>query len=337
MPAADLYGIQQGLFQPAADHAAAHGGVGLVQNPQQAAFLFLAAHGFGQFQIPTGVEIQFHKQSGGIHLQLPDVLEIIFLDKQQLFQQSAAGPNGGRQSCQTKLPQGHTEMGFQQFFCLLSRKFAVDAFIHAATQMLEQHLVHVSAANAVALTDNLGGSETTQFRDGGFHVSADGSKKRAGGNIAEGQTESICLSVDAGDIVVAAFLQHTAFRNGAGGDDPGDVPLYQTFGSGGVFRLLANGDLITLGHQTGDVGLHAVVGNATHGSLLLLGLVAIPAGQRQIQFPGGDPGILVKHFIEVAQTEEQQAVLMLLLDGVILPLHGCQLFFFGCHEITPFL
>ena len=41
-------GVQQGAFQPAAEGAAAHGGLGLIQYPQQAALLFSAAEGFGQ-------------------------------------------------------------------------------------------------------------------------------------------------------------------------------------------------------------------------------------------------------------------------------------------------
>ena len=49
-------------------------------------------------------------------------------------------------------------------------------------------------------------------------------------------------------------------------------------------------------------------------------------------FAGCDTGILVEHFIKITQPEEQNTVLILFLDGVILPLHGGQFFIVGGHE-----
>ena len=77
-----------------------------------------------------------------------------------------------------------------------------------------------------------------------------------------------------------------------------------------------------------------MVGHAAHGGALLRVLhIAVAGGQGNVQLPGGDFGILVEHLIEIAQTEEEQAVLMLLLYFVVLPLHGRKL----CHVVTHFL
>ena len=77
-----------------------------------------------------------------------------------------------------------------------------------------------------------------------------------------------------------------------------------------------------------------MIGHTAHGSLLLLGLGPVPGSQRQVQLFGRQLGVLVEHFIEVPQPEEQNAVLILLLDGIILPLHGGQ-FRCLCHFIPP--
>ena len=80
-----------------------------------------------------------------------------------------------------------------------------------------------------------------------------------------------------------------------------------------------------------------MVGHAAHGGLLLLGLGAIPAGQGQIQLPGGKLGVFVEHLVEVAETEKQNAVLIAFLDLLILPLHGSQFICGFCHGRNLFL
>ena len=67
-----------------------------------------------------------------------------------------------------------------------------------------------------------------------------------------------------------------------------------------------------------------MIGHAAHGGLLLLGLAPVPGGEGQIQFLGGGAGILVEHFVEVAQPEKENAVLVLLLELLVLALHGGQ-------------
>ena len=110
LPTGDFQRIQQGLFQPAAEHPPAHGGVGLVQNPQQGAFFLLGAHGLRQLQIPPGIQIQLHEFAGGVVLQLADVSQTVFLNEQQGLQQSSCGNHGGRQIGNAHLDKGRPKV-----------------------------------------------------------------------------------------------------------------------------------------------------------------------------------------------------------------------------------
>ena len=79
-----------------------------------------------------------------------------------------------------------------------------------------------------------------------------------------------------------------------------------------------------------------MMGDTTHGSLLFFRLVTVTSGQKQIQLFGYQLGIFIKHLIEVAQAEEQNAILIAGLDLVILPLHGRYFVFLFCHFTLPF-
>ena len=162
-----------------------------------------------------------------------------------------------------------------------------------------------------------------------------GTAELAGGHIAEGHAAGIPCQIHGADIVAAPLLQHRAFGDGAGGDDPDHVPLDDALGQGRVLGLLADGHLVALGDEPGDIALSAVVGDAAHGGALLRVLDGpVPGGQGQVQLPGGHLGVLIEHLIEIAQAEKQQAILIVLLALVILSFHGSKL----CHDLTiPFV
>ena len=70
-----------------------------------------------------------------------------------------------------------------------------------------------------------------------------------------------------------------------------------------------------------------MIGDAAHGDpfFLRLGVFAVvPGGQGQVQFLGGQFGIVGEHLIEVPQTEKQNGIRVVLLDFQILLHHGGQ-------------
>ena len=144
--------------------------------------------------------------------------------------------------------------------------------------------------------------------------------------LAEGDARIAAREIHRTDVVAAPFLQHRAFRHGARGNDADDVPLHQPLCQCGVFRLLADGDLVALRDEPCNIALGAVIRHAAHGGALLRVLhVPVPGGQGQVQLPRGDDGVLVEHLVEVAEAEEEQAVPVLFLDLLVLALHRGQL------------
>ena len=149
-----------------------------------------------------------------------------------------------------------------------------------------------------------------------------GTAELTGRELAEGDAGAASGEEDGADVVAAVLGEHGAVRDGAGGDDPDDIALHQSLGQGRVLQLLTDGDLVAFGDELCDVTLGAVIGDAAHGRALFGILdIPVPGGERQVQFPGGGDGVVVEHLIEVAETEEEQAVAVLLLDLLILALH----------------
>ena len=223
-------------------------------------------------------------------------------------------------------------MLLQQGLCLFQVKLPRFFLVYAAIEPAKQRILQNGVVHTCAAPQYLGRGETAQLRSGGLRLSADGGIKRTGGNIAKGQTVAVIQPINTCHVIVFALVKHAAFGDGTRGDDPGDIPLHDALGQGRIFRLLANGDFVALGNQTGNVGIHAVIGNTAHGSLFFLRLVPVTGGQCQIQFFSSQLGIFVEHLIEVAQSEKQDTVFILFLDGVILTLHGRQFIFFFSHN-----
>ena len=194
-------------------------------------------------------------------------------------------------------------------------------FIYATHKTVAQRLLQNGILAVFTATHNFRGGKTAQLRCNCLGIFTQSGVECTGGKITEGNTEFTAFAVVRSEIIVLPFFQHTAFCNGAGCDDPGDIPFHNALGLRRIFHLLANSHLVALCHQTGDVGIHRVVGNTAHRGLLFLGLVSVTGGKGQVQFPGGSLGIFVEHFIEVTQTEEQNAVLVALFDLEVLPTH----------------
>ena len=152
---------------------------------------------------------------------------------------------------------------------------------------------------------------------GGIHL--------PGGDVAQAQAVGRRVGVDGADVVVFAVLQHGGGDHRPRRHHPDDVPVHQAPGLGRVLGLLADGDFIALGNQSGDVAVGGVVGHPAHRGALIRRLVPVPGGQSQVQLLGYQLGILVEHLVKVPQPEEQNAVRVLGLDVQILLHHGGKL------------
>ena len=205
--------------------------------------------------------------------------------------------------------------------------------LHRAAHVLFDVGGHLAAVQQTGVQQHLAGVVAAQLgndRRGDLIRRQFGDMRRTGGNIRKAQTGLFALEVQAGNVVVAVVLQHTAFNDRTGGDHPDDVPLDKPFRLGRVLHLLADGHLIALGDQARHIALVAVEGYAAHGSALCK--AALFAGKGKIQLPGGRDGIVEEHLVKIADAVKKNFVLMLVFDLKILLHHGRKL----CHGFSSF-
>ena len=323
----DALRAEQRLFQPAAQHAAAHGRFGMVQHPQEAAALFPRAHGLRQLQIAPGTEIQLHEAAADIEFQLPHMGKARFLQLAERPQQRARAAPDLRPLREAKLIERLAELLFHELRRLLRSKQLVRAKIGAAAQPLLQCAGQLLAFGRVAAAQHLGRGKAPQLGDDALHsLRTLGLRgiERAGRNIAEAQAVAPALAEDAGKIIVAALVEHGAFDDRSRRDNAGDIPLDKALGQRRVLHLFADGDLVAARNEPCDIALCRVIRHAAHGDLLGLFLAAIPRRERQVKLMGSKLGIVGKHFIKIAQAEKQDAVRVPFLDLQILPHHRRQ-------------
>ncbi len=106
-------------------------------------------------------------------------------------------------------------------------------------------------------------------------------------------------------------------RRRARRDYPRYFPPHQRLRLTRVFHLLAQCDLESLANELGDVPFGGVIGNPAHGYLRAFFFIA--RGQGDLQLACAHNGVLEKHLVKIAKTEENQSVGVLLLDGSVLP------------------
>ncbi len=89
----------------------------------------------------------------------------------------------------------------------------------------------------------------------------------------------------------------------------------------GVLDLVADGDLVSLANELGDVALGGVVGNSAHGEGDAIYLLA--RGEGDLELARGGDGVIEEELVKIAHAEEQQRGGMLFLDGGVLPHQRC--------------
>ena len=321
---------QQRPLQPAAEHPAPHGGPGLVQHPQERALLLPVPERLRQLQIPPGGEIQLHEPALLVVVQVVDVGEVRLLGLVQIVEQPAQSHGrrrvGPGQAVECLLP----ELAADVLLRLRQTEAALAAVLYPAAEFFRQRVGEGLFRIGPVVHHRLRRGEAAQLVDDVLHPLRPVEGRQvglAGGDVAEGRAGVLAVDVDAAEEVGGFVLQAGGVDDRAGGHHPDDVPLHQPLGRCRVLHLLADGHLVALGDEPGDVGLAGVVGDAAHGHPLLLGLgvlAVVPGGEGQIQLPGGQLGVVGEHLVEVAQTEEQNGVRVVLLDLQVLLHHGGQ-------------
>ena len=245
----------------------------------------------------------------------------------EIDEQSSAGPDRGLRLA-GKVLQAGAELLPGRLHGPVGGEILLPAQLTAAVQPEAQEFPQLHILPGGRVQHRLPGGEAPQLveevllpvpprKGGGGHL--------AGGDVAEACPRAGPGPADGGDEIVLPLLQHGGVDHGTGGDDADDIPVHQPLGQGRVLHLLADGHLVPLGDEPGQIGLHRVVGHAAHGGALLGGLVPVPGGEGEVQLLGHQLGVLVEHLIKVAQPEHQDAVGVLRLHLIVLLHHGGQL------------
>ena len=321
-PVVDGRRADQRLLQPAAQQALAHGGLGLVQHPEQGAPLFPPAHGLGQFQVGPGHRRELHILGFGVADNGLEPLHTVLLGAAQIGQQArhrkpgkaVPGKATGGPALVAELSlQRVLGVGIGLVFHQFHRAGHVLLDVGGDILQREGRLVeeHLAGGIAAELGDDLA-AHRCAAQLGGVGL--------AGGNVGKADAGFVPFQVYTADVVVFVVLEHAALNDGAGSDDADDVPLHQPLSQGRVLHLLADGHLVALGDKPGHIALVAVEGHAAHGRALRL--AAVPPGEGELQLFGREDRVVVEHLVKVAQPEKQNLVLVLLLDLKILGHHG---------------
>ena len=125
-------------------------------------------------------------------------------------------------------------------------------------------------------------------------------------------------------MVMRAGIEQDFFRQCSGCYQPDDFPFHDRlrpalFRFGGVFNLLADGNLEALADQARKIGVGGVNGHTAHR--YIVALVGAALGQRDIQRSRRLDRIVEEQFVEVAHAIEQQAIGLLLFDREVLRHH----------------
>ena len=336
-PPVDGRHVHQRLLQPHPQVPRAHGCLGLIQHPQQAALLLLAPQRLRQLQIAPGRQVQLHELSRPVPLQLIQLLHIGLLRLVEIRQQSAQR----QQRCALipgQVPQ--RRLAELQPHLLLRVRHVEPPLrqpLPPAGKALLQRGGQCRVVIGRGVHHHFRRGEAPQLVDQPRQPLRPGERRHlglSGGDVRRAQSRRRVCQIHAAQIVAASRVQAGLVQHRTGGDGADDLPLHQPLGQGRVLHLLTDGHLVPLGDQPRDIPLGGVIRHAAHRDALLVGLalVLVPGGQGQVQLLRRRPGVRPEHLVKITQPEKQQGVGVLLLLLHILPHHGCQL----SHSSAPF-
>ena len=135
----------------------------------------------------------------------------------------------------------------------------------------------------------------------------DGGEKVAGREFDPGESDFELrrsgMRANCRKIVERLRIEQRFFRNRSGGNDAGDGTFDESLCFFGIFDLIADGNTISGSNDFGDVRIELMVGKPCHrhsiGSF-------ITAGKGKSEDFGGDFCVVVKRFVKIPHSEQEQ-------------------------------
>ena len=325
-------GLHHGLAErrpqhPGPQQAGPHGGCRPVYDRQQGGLRLPGEKRLHQFQVADSDRIEHHPLLPVVKADTVQVGQRALLRLLQIMQQRAAGTNGLRLVFQPEsIERMHMEVIREHPQGVFIAK---DPFIEVGTGKARgggqgfrksQPPLRLREQRLARRGEQLARSQMTEllgqlcFPAGASHLRR---AKLSGGEIHAGQADPLPGPAGGDQVVVLARREEAGVGGRAGRDHPGDFAPHQFFREARVLHLLANSHLVAFLDQARDVGVGGVVRNPAHGHSHSLFLAA--GRQSNLEFAGGQDSVFKKEFVKISQTEKQQRLRILLLDGIVLP------------------
>jgi hypothetical protein len=304
---ADLVEVEEGLAEPLAEEAGAHGGLREVEEGEERA---LASTGepFEELEGADGLGVQSHGAVQGLGGEGLDLGEGALLGVLEVGKDGPGGGDGqGKALAAVGIEGGRAEV----------REEALAGVGGVEEVGIERGEDGVGSAfqGQAAGDEDLGGAEALELGGEVLSGELEGDELR-GGDVHVGEAGAVRLQDGGGEEVVGAAGEEVRLQDGAGGDDADDVPLQDALGGAGVAELLADGDAVALGQEAGEVGLQGDGGDAGEGDAVAL--AELFGGEGDVQVSGEDEGVVAEGLIEVAEAKEEEAVGELGLEALVL-------------------
>ncbi|CDC62015.1 uncharacterized protein BN660_01255 [Clostridium sp. CAG:448] len=323
LPFGDAGNIQERMLHPLAQKTRAGRGTRFVKHPKQRAALLFGTHGFGQFQVPPGVDVQIHILPLAVDVQFLNIGNIPLLHIRNI------GKQGAERTDHLAVPEG--------LFTHAVRKLCPDAlrrlFIVKPPRLFVRDHGAGSADDEIRsprkggnrqignhLTGRIGSDLVDQARV--WVVPGDGGGKHlSGGHIRKADTVLVLAKADRAQIIVLLVGQQIGLDQRSGRDNAHHLTPDQSLGKRRVLHLLTDGDFESLSDQLTDILVHGVVRDSAHGRAFLF--PAIPSRQRQSDGAGRGDRVVKKHLVKIPQAIKEQIIFILLLDLQVLFHHRC--------------
>ncbi len=149
-------------------------------------------------------------------------------------------------------------------------------------------------------------------------------EKLSAGDVGITYGKTLFLKGEAEDKTVAVGLQKILFHHSGGCNHLHHFAFGKLACAVRQLSLFAYGDFLTSFQKTFDVDFCCMVGNSAHR-------LSVAFGKREIKKTRNLDGILFEHLVEITETEEKNALLVLLLDLTVLHHHRSQFLCFFFH------
>ena len=303
LPQFDHFFARQRIGDPVGEHARPHRRDGAVQRGQQRPLPFPVAQGAGNFEAPAARFVDLERFARPVCAERLDVLEGSFLRLFQVVEHHSRGPDRlfvlRHERVETETVEVQNAEVLAEFLLRENQPrgpFGAARDHHFGRQPVRQRLV--LADEALGRHDPGELVQKPCLREAG-------GVKTAGRKVDPRDPDRRVVHHGSGEVVALAGVQQKFLGQRPGRHDARHFAFHDPLGQLRVLHLVADRDAVAAGDHFPDVRLKLVVRKPRHRHRVL---PLFAAGERQIQHPRAEPGVVMKQLVEVAHPEKQNRV-----------------------------